>query len=80
MAEYTRRVPILLTDEQYDFLQNLSERRRRSVADLVRTAFEEVYRPAQSIRELQSLRHLQQHTYIEETAAEIVAGLAARRF
>ncbi len=80
MAEYTRRVQILLTDEQHEFLTGLADRRRRSVGDLVRSAFEEVYRPAASIREFQSLRVLEQHLYIEETPADIFRALAAPRF
>lgn len=80
MAEYTKRVQILLTGEQHDFLAELSERRQRSVGDLVRTAFEEVYRPARSIRELQTLRNLQQTTYIEESATKIFEDLAKPRF
>ncbi|MCR9144491.1 MAG: hypothetical protein NXI24_19795 [bacterium] len=80
MADYTRRVQILLTEEQHDFLTGLAESRRRSVGDLVRTAFEEVYRPSASIRELQALERLGQHTYIEESPRQIIDALEGPRF
>ncbi|MEQ9363978.1 MAG: hypothetical protein RIF32_07040 [Leptospirales bacterium] len=80
MAEYTKRVQILLTDEQHDFLTELAEGRRRSVGDLVRTAFEEVYRPTASLREIRVLEHLRGQVYIEETPANIYEALLRPRF
>ena len=80
MADYTRRLQVLLTDEQYDFLHQLAADRRQSVGELVRTAFEETYRPSQSIRELQVLQSLGERTYIEESPQQILEELARRRF
>lgn len=58
MADLTRRIHILLSDEQYDFLRDLSEREGRPVGDLVRTAFESVYRPSTPIVPLRALEVL----------------------
>lgn len=70
MAEYTRRVQILLTDEQHEFLQELSRTRRRSVGELLRIAFEEVYRPVQSIRELQALHDLGRRSFLSDSDSD----------
>ncbi len=69
MAEYTRRLQILLSEEQHDFLQQLSERRRTSVGELVRRAVEEVYRPASSLSELQAIDRLRRRSFMEESTS-----------
>ncbi len=58
MADLTRRIHILLSDEQYEFLRDLSEREGRPVGDLVRTAFESAYRPSTPIVPLRAVEVL----------------------
>src|SRR5688572_22146187 len=58
MADLTRRIHILLSDEQFEFLRDLSEREGRPVGDLVRSAFESVYRPSTPIVPLRALEVL----------------------
>lgn len=43
MATYTRRAQVLLTDEQYQSLQRLSEKEDKPLGALLREAAEEVY-------------------------------------
>ena len=61
MAEYNKRLQILLTEEQHDFLHSMAASTGQSVGELVRAACEQVYRPHSSVRELQALQFLKDH-------------------
>lgn len=58
MADYTKRLQILLSEEQYAFIKETAKSRRISVGELIRNAVEEIYRPRISLRELQALSSL----------------------
>ncbi|MDH5655475.1 MAG: hypothetical protein OEZ34_06175 [Spirochaetia bacterium] len=66
MAELTRRVQILMTDEEYDFLKSLSDEKRRSVGDLIRSAVAKQYRPSSSVAHLWALDEIKDTVYLNE--------------
>lgn len=46
MPHYNKRLQILLSEDQFHFLKDLSERNNRPVADIIREAVEKVHRPS----------------------------------
>jgi predicted DNA-binding protein len=66
MAELNRRLQLLLSDEQFDFLKNLSDQSGQSVSELIRRAVEETFRPASNVRALGGLRKLRATDYLPE--------------
>ncbi len=70
MAELTRRLQILLSQEQFDFLKDLSARRDTSVGDLIRYAVDRTYRPSSSLVKLQVLHELRQNRFVESDSLD----------
>jgi hypothetical protein len=64
MAELTKRLQILLTEEEFQYLKNLSHEKRRSVGDLVRSAVARTYRPSTSVSQLWALKDIQENEYL----------------
>lgn len=64
MAELNRRLHILVTEELYLFLQDLSRERRQPVGELIRYAVEKVYRPSSDLREIRALGKIRQRTFL----------------
>lgn len=62
--EYNRRLQVLLTEDQFAFLNDLARRNRRSVGELVRHAIEHTYRPSVSTGPLRALSTIGRKTYL----------------
>ncbi len=79
VADYTRRLQILLTEGQHEFLTQLAERRGQSVADLVRSAVQAAYAPQASLTELRVLDQLREAVFLDADAlARALAELGVR--
>jgi len=79
MAEYTRRLQLLLKEEQLNTLKEIAGRRNISTAELIRETVEEVYRPRSEIQALNALSSLRKLSFIEEFSwSEILAGRGRR--
>lgn len=74
VADYTRRLQILLTEGQHEFLNELAERRGQSVADLVRSAVQAAYAPQASLTELRVLDQLRAAAFLDESALNLALG------
>ncbi len=70
VADYTRRLQILLTEGQHEFLTQLAERRGQSVADLVRSAVQAAYAPQASLTELRIIEQLRADAFLDSAALE----------
>lgn len=70
VADYTRRLQILLTEGQHEFLAQLAERRGQSVADLVRSAVQAAYAPQASLAELRVLDQLREAVFLDADVLE----------
>jgi len=67
MAELTKRLQILMTEEEFQFLKHLSGEKRRSVGDLVRQAVARTYRPSSSVSQLWALKDIEENTFLAES-------------
>lgn len=74
MADYTRRLHVLLSDEQFDFLNDLAHRHRRSVGELVREAIDHTYRPVTDTAPLLAVRTLRDHLRCNLSYDQIMAN------
>ncbi len=80
MADLTRRLQVLLTGEQFDFLKETSRSKKKPVGDLVRQAIERAYRPSSSTALIPVLEELKDIKFIKETSVdEIRARLSEIR-
>ena len=70
MADYTRRLQILLTEEQFQFLKELSHQKRRSVGDLIRDSVDQAYRPSSSLAHLRVIGELRSASFIKGATLE----------
>lgn len=73
MPAYTRRLHILISEEQFDLLELLSQRQGCSVAELVRQAIDNALQPRSSIQELQALKKLPQFSALSAEKWEQLA-------
>ncbi|MCB1308120.1 MAG: hypothetical protein KDK30_08075 [Leptospiraceae bacterium] len=74
MADYTRRLHVLLSDEQFDFLNDLAQRHRRSVGELVREAIDHTYRPVTDTAPLLAVQTLRDHPRCRLSYNQIMIG------
>lgn len=74
MAELNRRLQLLLSDEQFEFLKQLSEQSGQSVSELIRRAVEETFRPASNVRALGTLRKMRETPYLPEIDSNELMG------
>ena len=66
MADLTRRVHILLKEDQWEYLKNLSELRQKPVGELMREAVESAYRPRSDARARFALKNLGETAFLED--------------
>lgn len=64
MAEFTKRLQVLFTEEEYNFLKNLSKEKRRSVGDLIRDAVSRIYRPSVPLANKRALETIREREYL----------------
>lgn len=64
MAELTRRLQILLDPDQMESLQAIGQKRRKSVAELIREAVDIQYRPRTEVRRIQAIESLRSFSSI----------------
>ncbi|HMU85625.1 MAG TPA: ribbon-helix-helix protein, CopG family [Leptospiraceae bacterium] len=64
MAELTRRLQILLDPDQMESLQAIAQKRRKSVAELIREAVDIQYRPRTEVRRIQAIESLRSFSSI----------------
>ena len=64
MAELTRRLQILLDPDQMESLQAIAQKRRKSVAELIREAVDIQYRPRTEVRRIQAMESLRSFSSI----------------
>lgn len=74
MADYTRRLHVLLSEEQFDFLNDLAHRHRRSVGELVREAIDHTYRPVTDTAPLLALRTLRDYPRCKLSLRQIMTN------
>lgn len=63
MAKMSRRLQILLSEDHREFLEELSEKERRPIAEIIRSALENTYRPRFSLERKQALARLERTIY-----------------
>lgn len=78
MADYTKRMQILLSEEQNSFLRDLAERRGQSVGDLVRNAVDYAYRPAVHLNRARILEKLAERVYINNISMDDIVDRNSR--
>lgn len=65
---------MLLPEEEWARLKNLSERRNTSVSDLIRSAYQDMYWPRTRLASLQVLQRWKDHPSLKEKDAEAIQG------
>lgn len=81
VADLNRRLQILLSEEQFAFLKELSSKTKRPVGDLVRMAVEKVYRPSTDIQKIRIIESFRDRAVTEEESmAEIKNKMAELKF
>ena len=65
MENYNKRLHVLVTEEQFLHLKELSRNRRVGVGQLVREAIDQVYRPYSEINLRQQLNQLRDTAFIK---------------
>ncbi|MCB1138660.1 MAG: hypothetical protein KDK23_07890 [Leptospiraceae bacterium] len=72
----TKRLHMLLPEEEWSRLKELSERRNTSVSDLIRSAYQDMYWPRTRLASLQVLGRWKDNPPLDEKAAsDIRSGL-----
>lgn len=71
MAELTRRLQILLDPDQMESLQAIAQKRRKSVAELIREAVDIQYRPRTEVRRIQAMESLRSFSSIHISADDL---------
>lgn len=66
-----KRFNLLLTEEEYRFLKNIAELERKTVAEILRSAVEFIYKPRDISRKLEILALIKQKKYIPENFLEL---------
>lgn len=79
MADYTRRLQVLLTEEQFQFLKDLSRQKRRSVGDLIRDSVDRAYRPSSSLAHLRVVGELRSASFLKGISLEDMQPGSAKR-
>jgi len=64
MADLTKRLQLLLSEEEYAFLKALAFEKKRSVAQLIRDAVVSTYRPSVSLSRKGVLRELELESFL----------------
>ncbi len=78
MPSYTRRLHILVSEEQFHLLESLAEKNRTSLAELVRHAIETTFQPASSTKQLQALKKLSKFSLLSAESWQRLQKTEAR--
>lgn len=60
-----------MTEEEFDFLKNLSKEKNRSIGDLIRSAVGKAYRPSSPTTHLWALDDLEKKQFFHEIGNEV---------
>lgn len=79
MAHFTQRLQLLLSPEEMDLLRELSNRRRMSVNELVRSAIAQTYSPGHDAEALLALKEIEAWTERHSLSLEEIRQFCLKR-
>ncbi len=74
MQELNRRLQVLLSEEQFNFIKDIARQRGQSMGDIVRNAVDRVYRPSLPVESRQHLQKLREFSLIAQEKRVDPAG------